>query len=411
MAHWRYYGDNTGALADMAYARHAAHLLHRVTHNHQPEAREAAAIRIKEATMVRNTCPRGILAQHGVSTSVGTGIWAQLQILLPHHTHAILTNRLCDQQGTLVATHTDMHRQPAREVDTLRLVGATITIVYITPTQMKVMAQCDAHHAPFLSDPQWPAGHVFQAYLCACATKAGRDMPGPKDIDTAYKGFQRQHPRPRPSEHETPQRRQQDTGRAHLVSLRLDTTHHPATSTKRPQTRYPHCPATPYPLVHPKQNAPETDVPPVRHSDQGIPRTCWHLGPAALDTPWPLLHLICTHYQTPTAAATADQQAWPSPWFHTVPADHQAHVAWTRTPTATRTFSNERADPESVAIEYDRCDPHRAGPQEAPMRPLQHKCPTLRGNKDDEERRQTIMCQKFQPNTGYLLHVMYTYIT
>ena len=29
-------------------------------------------------------------------------------------------------------------------------------------------------------------------------------MPGPKDIDTAYTAFQRQHPRRRPSEHETP---------------------------------------------------------------------------------------------------------------------------------------------------------------------------------------------------------------
>ena len=29
-------------------------------------------------------------------------------------------------------------------------------------------------------------------------------MPGPKDINTAYKAFQRQHPRPRLREHETP---------------------------------------------------------------------------------------------------------------------------------------------------------------------------------------------------------------
>ena len=138
----------------MAYAKHAAHLLHRATHNHQPEVREAAAIRIKEAQMARNTCPRWILAQHGVSSSVGTGIWAQLQLILPHHTHAILTNHHCDQQGPPVATHTDIHRHPAGEVDTLRLVGATVTIVYITATQMKIMTQCDAHHAPFLSDPQ-----------------------------------------------------------------------------------------------------------------------------------------------------------------------------------------------------------------------------------------------------------------
>ena len=76
MAHWRYYGDKTGTLVDMAYAKQAAHLLHRVTHNHQPEVGEAAAIRIKEAQMARNTCPRWILAQHTVPGSVGTGIWA-----------------------------------------------------------------------------------------------------------------------------------------------------------------------------------------------------------------------------------------------------------------------------------------------------------------------------------------------
>ena len=395
----------------MAYAKLAAHLLHRVTHNHQPEVREAAAIRLKEAQMARNTCPRWILAQHGVSTSVGTGIWAQLTLLLPHHTHAILTNHHCDQQGPLVATHTDIHRHPAGKVDTLRLVGATVTIVYITPTQMRIMAQCDAHHAPFFSDPQWPARHVFQAYPRACATKAGRDMPGPKDIDTAYTAFQRQHPRPRPSEHET----RNDGGTMQEEPTPSPEGWTPPTILLLAPNGHKHATRTVQrhhaPWSIPKHNAPETDVPPVRHSDQGIPRTCWHCGPAALDTPWPLLHLISTHYHTPTAAATADQQAWLSRWFHTVPPDHLAHVAWTRTPTATWTFTNERADPDSVAIEYDRCDPDRTGPQEAPMRPLQNKCPTLRGDKDDKERRQTITCQKFHPNTGYLFHLMYAYIT
>ena len=190
MAHWRYYGDNTGALVDTAYAKHAAHLLHRVTHNEEPEVREAAAIRIKEAQIARNNCPRWILAQYGVPTSVGTGIWAKLQLLLPHHAHAILTNHHCDQQGPLVATQIDVHRHPAGEVDTLRLMGATVTIVYTTPTQMKVMAQCGAHHAPLFSDRQWPARRDFQTYLRTCATKAGCEMAGPKDINTAYKTFQ-----------------------------------------------------------------------------------------------------------------------------------------------------------------------------------------------------------------------------
>ena len=51
-----------------------------------------------------------------------------------------MTYHHCDQQGPLVATHTDIQRHLAGEVDTLRLVGATITIVYITPTQMRIMA-------------------------------------------------------------------------------------------------------------------------------------------------------------------------------------------------------------------------------------------------------------------------------
>ena len=47
-AHW-HYGDNTGALVDTAYAKHAAHLLHSMTHSHQPKVREAAVVRIEEA--------------------------------------------------------------------------------------------------------------------------------------------------------------------------------------------------------------------------------------------------------------------------------------------------------------------------------------------------------------------------
>ena len=211
-------------------------------------------------------------------------------------------------------------------------------------------------------------------------------MPGPKDIDTAYKAFQRQQPRPRPSEHETPN----DGSTTHEEPTPSAEGWTPPTILLLAPNGHKHATRTVQrhhaPWSIPKHNATETDVPPVRHSDQGIPRTCWHCGPAALDTPWPLLHLISTHYHTPTAAATADQQAWLSPWFHMVPPDHPAHVAWTRTPTATWTFTNERADPDSEAIEYDRCDPHRAGPQQAPMRPLQHKCPPLRGDKDDKER-------------------------
>ena len=93
MAHWRYYGDNTSVLVDTVNAKHAAH---RMTQNHEPEVREVAAIHIKEAQTARDACPQWILAQHCVPISVGTGIFTQAQLLLPHHTNAILKNYHCD---------------------------------------------------------------------------------------------------------------------------------------------------------------------------------------------------------------------------------------------------------------------------------------------------------------------------
>ena len=62
MAHWRYYGDNSGALVNTAYAKHTAHLLHRMTHDQQPDVGKAAAVRIKEAQTDRDTCCRWIVA-------------------------------------------------------------------------------------------------------------------------------------------------------------------------------------------------------------------------------------------------------------------------------------------------------------------------------------------------------------
>ena len=292
LLHW----DNTGALVDTAYAKHAAHLLHRVTNNHQREVREAAAICIKEAQMAHNICPRWILAHHGVPTSVGTGICAQLQLLLPHHTDAILTNHHCDQQGPLVATHTDIHRHPAGEVDTLRLVGATITIVDINPN-------ADEDHGPVRRPPR-PV--PFRSAMAGTPSLPsvpprmryegkGKKCRGPRTSTRRTMLSSASTPGPAESEHETPNdgstTQEKPTQSAEgwtppSILLLAPNSHKHATRTVQRHHA---------PWSTPKHNAPETDVPPVRHSDQGIPRTCWHCGPAALDTPWPLLQLISTH--------------------------------------------------------------------------------------------------------------------
>ena len=229
---------------------------------------------------------------------MGTGSWPQLQLILPHLKHAILTNHHYDQQGPLVATYTDIHRHPAGNVGTLGLMEATITMVHITPTQTRVMAGCGAHHAPFLSDAQRPARPIFQAYLRICATKAGCTIPGPKDIDTAYKAFQQQHPCL--NEHKAPN--DGDTKREESTPSNEAWT--PPTILLLAANRHKHATRT-VQRHHIPWSIPRIKAP-VRHDDQGIPRTCWRCGPAALNTPWPLLHLISTSHHTSTAATTAD---------------------------------------------------------------------------------------------------------
>ena len=60
-AAWPHYWDAIGDQVKAAYTRHTALPLHRMTHNHLPEVREVATIRLHAAQCARNTCPRWIL--------------------------------------------------------------------------------------------------------------------------------------------------------------------------------------------------------------------------------------------------------------------------------------------------------------------------------------------------------------
>ena len=82
-AAWPHYGDAMGDEVKAAYTRHTALLLHRMTHNHSPEVREVATIRLRAAQRARNTCPRWILHQTGIPTDMNTRLWNHLQLLLP----------------------------------------------------------------------------------------------------------------------------------------------------------------------------------------------------------------------------------------------------------------------------------------------------------------------------------------
>ena len=152
-AAWPHYEDAIGDELKAAYTRHTALLLHRMTHNHSPEVREVATISLQAAQQARNTCPRRTLHQTGIPTDMNTRLWNHLQLLLPSPHHAILTNHTCPEEGPLAVLCEDLHHPPKGTINTIDLAGASITVVYVTLSQMLVLHHSGAQHTPFYNFP------------------------------------------------------------------------------------------------------------------------------------------------------------------------------------------------------------------------------------------------------------------
>ena len=182
-----------------AYDRHTALLLHCMTHNHSPEVREVATVRLQAAERARNTCQRWTLHQTGIPTDRNTRLWNHLQLLLRSPHHAILTNHTCPEKGPLTVLCGDLHHHPKGTINTGDLVGASITVGYVKLSQMRVLHHSRAHHTPFLQLPEWPKYRLFRQYLTQTARAGGHTLPGSTDMRAAYRDFKKQHPRPIPA--------------------------------------------------------------------------------------------------------------------------------------------------------------------------------------------------------------------
>ena len=75
---------------------------------------------------------------------------------------------------------------------------ASITVVYVTLSQMRVLHRSGAHHTPFLQLPEWPQYRLYHQYLTQTARATGHTLLGNQDMKTAYRDFKKQHPRPIP---------------------------------------------------------------------------------------------------------------------------------------------------------------------------------------------------------------------
>ena len=84
---------------------------------------------------------------------MNTRLWNHLQLLLPSQHHAIRTNHTCPEEGPLAVLCGDLHHHPKGTIHTIDLVGASITVVYVTLPQMRVLHHSGAHHPPIYSFP------------------------------------------------------------------------------------------------------------------------------------------------------------------------------------------------------------------------------------------------------------------
>ena len=223
-------------------------------------------------------------------TNMNTCLWNHLQLLLPSPHHTIFTNHTCPEEGPLAVLCRDLHDQPKGTINTKDLVGASVTVVYVTLPQMRVLHHSRAHHTPFLQLPKWPQFRLFHQYLTQTARATSHTLPVSKDMHAAYRDFKKQRPRlisatppyaPTSSKHEPVP---PVTGAVPPLTLLLA-----PNEAKPTQTTVIHQGAKWHILKH---HMTARDLPKVAHDSQSMPRTCWACYPEAPTMSWPVLHLI-----------------------------------------------------------------------------------------------------------------------
>ena len=123
---------------------------------------------------------RWILHQTGMPTNTGTRIWNHLQLSLLSPHHRTLTNHTCKEGGPLKVLCGDLHHRPTSTIDTINLVGASLTEVYFTLPLMRVLNRSVAHHALFLQLLTLPEHGLFHQYLTQTARAMENHLPDNK---------------------------------------------------------------------------------------------------------------------------------------------------------------------------------------------------------------------------------------
>ena len=335
------------------------------------------------------------------------GLSNHLQLLLPSRHHAILTNHTCPEEGPPAVLCGDLHYYPKGTIHTIDLVGASITVVYVTLPQMRVLHHSGTHHTPFLQLPEWPQYRLFHQYLTQTARAAGHTLPGSKDMRAAYRDFKKQHPRPIPAT--SPYA---PTGSKHEPVPPVLGPVPPLTlllalnEAKPTQTSVIHHGAK---WRIPKHHMTAGDLPRVPNDSESMPRTCWACDPEAPTTPWPVLHLIARHDTHPTRHLPPQAYAWVAPWFHRT--DTNPTVAWNPDHAPKWLFTTtHRPGPAptqqgSPSVTASTSQAERASTSTPTI------CSTTPATHRSTEHKPSHATTYLNPDTAYILHYIYSYLT
>ena len=284
-------------------------------------------------------------------------------------------------------------------IDTIDLVGASITVVDVTLPQMRDLHCSRAHDTPSLQLPEWPQYRLFRRYLTQTARVARHTLPGSQDMKAAYQDFKKQHPCPvPPTPPYTPSGSKNapvppSTGLVPPLTLLL------APNDAKPTQRT---------VIHhdaqwriPKHHMTPQDLLKVPHDSRSMPGTCWACDPDSPTTPWPVLHLIARHHTHPTGLRMHGPK---------VPLDryepHGGVEPGPQTPVAIN-HNTHLAPPRPCRNRHglQHVRTRHNGKHKHPYYPLHHSCHT------PEHRTQTLTCRNLNPGTAYILHHIYSYVT
>ena len=82
----------------------------------------------------------------------------------------------------MAVLQTDVGGGPTGITTTVDLMGTTLHLVRVAPTQMRALQRVGTHHFPFLNSPEWPSRLVLESHMRNAAAQTGHPQPNDGEV-------------------------------------------------------------------------------------------------------------------------------------------------------------------------------------------------------------------------------------